>query len=78
MELIRLYQTFVVYSMIGWVLESIFHSVWEKKLVNRGFLNGPFVPVYGFGALLVLSVLQPFSSTLVYCIPCFNITDDNT
>ncbi len=61
MELIRLYQTFVVYSMIGWVLESIFHSVWEKKLVNRGFLNGPFVPVYGFGALLVLAVLQPFS-----------------
>lgn len=58
--MIRLFQTFIVYSMLGWVLESVFHTVWEKKLVNRGFLNGPFVPIYGFGALLVVALLQPF------------------
>ncbi len=62
MYLVRLFQTFVAYCFIGWVMESIFHTVWERKLVNRGFLNGPYVPIYGFGALLVLNVLEPFQS----------------
>ena len=62
MYLVRLFQTFAAYCFIGWVLESIFHTVWERKLVNRGFLNGPYVPIYGFGALLVLNVLEPFQS----------------
>lgn len=60
MPIVRVFQFFAVYSLIGWVLESVFHTVWEKKLVNRGFLNGPFIPIYGFGALLVLFVLVPF------------------
>lgn len=62
MYLVRLFQTFVAYCFIGWVMESIFHTVWERKLVNRGFLNGPYVPIYGFGALLVLNVLEPFQA----------------
>jgi uncharacterized membrane protein len=50
---------FAVYSFLGWLLESIFISFKQHRLVNRGFLNGPFCPVYGFGALLVLLVLSP-------------------
>lgn len=42
----------IIYSFIGWVYESIVCSVGERKLVNRGFLNGPLCPVYGFGALV--------------------------
>ena len=38
---------FVLYSFIGWMYESILCSVAGKKLVNRGFLNGPVCPVYG-------------------------------
>jgi len=44
----------VFYSFAGWVYESILCSVKERKPVNRGFLNGPICPVYGFGAVLLI------------------------
>ncbi|MCR4743116.1 MAG: hypothetical protein K5866_09645 [Treponema sp.] len=47
---------FFVYSFIGWVVEVAFHAVSLGKVVNRGFLNGPVCPVYGFGMLAVLSI----------------------
>lgn len=37
----------------------------SKKLINRGFLNGPFCPIYGVGALLIVKLLSPFSDNLV-------------
>ena len=40
---------FLIYSFGGWVVEVIFHAVALGKVVNRGFLNGPVCPVYGFG-----------------------------
>lgn len=42
----------IVYSVAGWVYETVLCSVQEKKFVNRGFLNGPYCPIYGFGAIL--------------------------
>lgn len=42
---------FTTTSFIGWILESAYKSVKERRLVNSGFLSGPFVPIYGFGAL---------------------------
>ena len=51
-----------VYSFLGWACESAYCSILAKKWVNRGFLNGPFCPIYGFGALLVLSFLLPLKS----------------
>lgn len=47
----------VVYSVIGWFYECIVESIRQKKIVNRGFLNGPYCPIYGFGALLDVLVL---------------------
>ncbi len=47
----------VVYSVIGWVYESALESFRQKKLVNRGFLNGPYCPIYGFGSLLDVIIL---------------------
>lgn len=44
----------ITYSFFGWVYESILCSVTSGSLVNRGFLNGPLCPVYGFGALTVI------------------------
>ena len=40
---------FVVYSFIGWCTEVCFCSVSTGQFVNRGFLNGPVCPIYGFG-----------------------------
>jgi len=66
---------FFFYSVLGWVYETILCSVRERKFVNRGFLYGPYCPIYGFGALLVILVLgrveNPivlfFASTILTC-----------
>lgn len=46
----------IIYSFFGWVYESILCSVTSGAPVNRGFLNGPLCPVYGFGALVIIFV----------------------
>ena len=45
---------FYIYSFIGWVWESGYASVGQKRFVNRGFLHGPIIPIYGFGAIGIL------------------------
>lgn len=45
---------FIVYSFIGYVLEVLYCSFIQKKVVNRGFLFGPICPIYGIGAILLL------------------------
>ena len=53
----RLFLWFVFYSFAGWVYESILVSVQQRRLVNRGFLNGPLCPIYGVGAVLAIVLL---------------------
>ena len=48
---------FVVYSFLGWCTEVVFHAVRFHIIVNRGFLNGPVCPVYGFGMITILALL---------------------
>lgn len=57
---------FTMYSFLGWLCESIFCSFLFKKWTNRGFLNGPFCPIYGVGGLLITSVLHPFTGYPIY------------
>ena len=47
---------FLIYSFAGWVIEVAFHVVSVGKIINRGFLNGPGCPVYGFGVLSVFAM----------------------
>lgn len=47
---------FLIYSFLGWVIEVVFHVVVGGKIINRGFLNGPICPVYGFGMICVLLI----------------------
>lgn len=56
---------FITYSFLGWIMESVFRSVCEKKLINTGFLRGPFCPIYGIGAIIMLIFLKQFSSNLI-------------
>ncbi len=51
---------FLVYSFLGWVLEVIYHVIEEGKFINRGFLIGPYCPIYGFGMFLILYLLTPY------------------
>lgn len=47
----------MIYSVFGWIYESTLCSVRERKFINRGFLNGPYCPIYGFGAVLDILIL---------------------
>ncbi len=53
-ELYRYAAFFAAYSFLGWIIEVIYRSWTQRRFVNAGFLFGPFVPLYGMGALLVL------------------------
>jgi uncharacterized membrane protein len=44
----------MIYGFIGWFWETPYVSIRQRKYVNRGFLNGPFIPIYGFGALFMI------------------------
>ena len=53
----NVYYTFFIFAIGGWVYESIFQSILEKKVLNRGFLNGPIIPIYGLGGMAVYILL---------------------
>ncbi len=56
---------FFIYSFIGWVWETIYCSLKAGRFVYRGFLTGPYCPIYGFGILGVLYFLEPLKNNLV-------------
>ena len=56
---------FLIYSCIGWCLEVIYAAATTGQLVNRGFLNGPVCPIYGFGMIIVLFTLSPLADNLL-------------
>lgn len=51
---------FLVYSFVGWVMETCYCWICTKKFVNRGFLIGPVVPIYGTGGVLVYVLLKRY------------------
>lgn len=51
---------FYFYCFLGWVWETCYVSVLKAKWVNRGFMRGPFLPIYGSGAVVVLIFTLPF------------------
>lgn len=58
MDFYTLFIYFMIYSFLGWVIETIYCSLAEKRYVPRGFLNGPLTPIYGFGAIGLIFLLQ--------------------
>ena len=52
---------FVIYSLLGWALEVIGKLIECRKLVSRGFLIGPYCPIYGCGALLITFLLKKYT-----------------
>lgn len=51
---------FYIYCLLGWIWESTYVSVKNRKLINRGFLYGPWLPIYGSGAICILFATLPF------------------
>ena len=63
-KIIEIIFIFVIYSFIGWILESVYKSILQKKIVNSGFLIGPFCPIYGYGALIMYYCLIGLKSDI--------------
>ena len=67
---------FIMYSIIGWALESAYMSWCNRRLTNRGFNKGPFCPIYGFGFLGAYLLFRPIASKyiLLYLVGAFSGT----
>ena len=55
-----LFLMFVIYAFLGWITEVIYAYYCHRKFINRGFLIGPCCPLYGIGAILVISFLKNY------------------
>lgn len=55
---------FFFYCVVGWIWESCYVSLKERRWVNRGFLYGPWLPIYGSGAIIILAVTLPVRKNL--------------
>ena len=51
---------FIIYSVLGWMAETVYCSVPKGHFVERGFLRGPLCPIYGAGAVIILRALEPY------------------
>lgn len=67
---------FFIYCFFGWIFESTYVSLCKHRFVNRGFMRGPFLPLYGSGAILMLFVSIPVENhlVLVYLAGCIAAT----
>ena len=55
---------FFFYCFCGWVWESCYVSACQRHWVNRGFLHGPLLPIYGSGAIIILFATLPVAGNL--------------
>lgn len=67
---------FYFYCFFGWCFESSYVSLKKRQPVNRGFIRGPFLPLYGSGAVMMLLVSMPFQHNLLltYIAGCIGAT----
>ena len=56
-EIVRdIFIFFIVYCIIGWIFEELVFLVEDHILYNRGFLFGPWLPIYGFGGIIITAL----------------------
>ena len=65
MNMCRYFLCFAVFSFIGWLYESLYYTIQQKKRINSGFLSTCFCPIYGIGSLLDLILLGRIENPLV-------------
>lgn len=60
MVVCKYFLLFMIYSICGWLLEVSCKLVSDRKFINRGFLIGPYCPIYGWGAILMTLLLKRY------------------
>ena len=64
-NLLFLFMKFILLSVVGYIAETIFCFIQDKKFVNRGFLCGPIIPIYGIGCLFLGYFLSSFKDNFL-------------
>lgn len=64
---------FFTYSFLGWIWESLYVSAKKRQWINRGFLYGPWLPIYGFGTIIILFLTLPVRENMI-CIFLLGMT----
>ena len=67
---------FFIFCNYGWIQESIIESLYHKRVINRGFLKGPYIPIYGIGGMTLLFLCMPFRENgfMVYFVGLISCT----
>lgn len=77
-----LFLLFIMYSFLGWSIEIIETLIKKKKFINRGFLIGPYCPIYGIGGVTMVLLLSRYIddafTVFVMCILLFSILEYST
>lgn len=69
MNLLNYILLFFIYAFVGWIIEVIYTKITTKAWVNRGFLIGPLCPIYGFGCIFIITILESYHNDwFVLCI----------
>lgn len=61
----KIFLYFIIYSFFGWLFEVAYAYTHQGKFVNRGFLHGPFCPLYGFSSVIIITLLNPFKHNFI-------------
>lgn len=56
---------FLIYSFIGWIIEVIVIGIEEKKFINRGFMIGPYCPIYGYSSIIMIFYLNHYKDNIL-------------
>ena len=64
-DLFMYFMLFMFYSVVGWIIEVIYTFITDKKIVNRGFLIGPYCPIYGVGCILIIILLKKYTDDFI-------------
>lgn len=62
---VKYFSLFIIYSFIGWTMEMVVTAIETKKIVDRGFLIGPYCPIYGWGGVLMTIFLTRFQDNII-------------
>ena len=64
-KIIFYFLLFMIYSIVGWIMEVILKLFQYKRFINRGFLIGPYCPIYGVGGVLITLLLSKYSDDII-------------
>lgn len=69
-SLYEMYLLFIIWGFLGWCIEVCYMTIETGEYQNRGFLNGPICPIYGFGVLMIATFFRPINDTFILLFLC--------